>query len=71
MRQARPVTYRYNPYVFGKTREDLENAAWAEAEEYFGTTELNFLDADVSTEKTEAGDQTYAGAFYFEVKTAV
>jgi hypothetical protein len=49
MRQAMPVTYRYNPYVVGKTRQELENAARAEAEEYFGTTELNFLGADVST----------------------
>jgi hypothetical protein len=63
------VTRRYNPFVVGKTREELENAARAEAEEYFGTTELNFLGADVSTEKTEPEDRTYAGTFYFEVKT--
>jgi hypothetical protein len=35
------VSYRYNAGVVGKTREELENAARAEAEEYFGTTELD------------------------------
>jgi hypothetical protein len=35
------VTYRYNAYAAGKTREELEKAARAEAEEHFGRSRVN------------------------------
>jgi hypothetical protein len=57
------VTYRYNAYVEGKTREEMEEAAQAEAQEYFGMTEVYFVGADVTTERIESGDRTYGGTF--------
>jgi hypothetical protein len=60
------VSYRYNAGVVGETREELENAARAEAEEYFGTTELDFVSADVSM--AGVGEDRYSGTFRFEVK---
>ena len=65
MRQAMQVAYRFNAYAVGNTREDLEKSARAQAEEYFRTTRLNFLGADVSTEQPQAGDR-YGGTFSFE-----
>jgi hypothetical protein len=60
--------YRYNAYVQGNTREELEQAARAEAEEYFGTTDLVFVSAGVST--GDPGEDRYGGTFSFEVKKA-
>ena len=67
MRQAMQVAYRFNAYAVGNTREELEKSARAHAEEYFGTTRLTFLSADVSTEQAEAGNR-YGGTFSFEEK---
>jgi len=60
--------YRFNAYAVGKTREEVEKSARAQAEEYFGTAELDFLRADVTLDNRETRERIYEGTFSFAVK---
>jgi hypothetical protein len=67
--QTNAASYAEWPTDTTRTREELEKAARAEAEEYFGSTELNFVGADVTAQDGEPSGRTYEGTFRFELKT--
>ena len=64
------MVFRYTARAVGATRGQLEEAAGAEAETFFGTSaEVILVQAEVTSEEQEGGGhRTYEGTFSFEVK---
>jgi hypothetical protein len=67
IRQAVRVTYHYNAFAVGQSREDMEKAARADAETYFGTSALNFVSAGVTRDRQPDAQFAYNGTFTFEI----